>query len=50
MNDPKNHVSIAIVVKDGDEVKYEHTVYAPTLNEARDQAEGIISHFYAREE
>ena len=45
----RRDVSIAIVVKHGDEVKYEHTVRAPTLNGARRQAEAIFQRLYARE-
>ena len=42
-------VSISIVVKDGEKVKYEHTVHAPSLNAARRQAESIFMRFYERE-
>ena len=47
MNEQRE-VTIAIVVKDDDEVKYEHTVHAGNLNDARRQAESLLMRFYER--
>ena len=41
-------VSITIVVRDGDEIRYEHTVHADTLNRARRDAESLLMRFYER--
>ena len=41
-------VSIEVVVRDGDEVRYEHTVHATNLNDARRDMESLLSRFYER--
>ena len=42
-------VSIEVVVRDGDEVKYEHTVHASNLNDARRDMESLLSRFYEQD-